>query len=55
MAHAAGFLDEVVTAEEVMERAMGHAARLGALPAEAYAANKLASRAIPIERVKTSL
>ena len=54
-AHAAGFLDEVVAADSVVERAMGHAARLGALPAAAYAANKLASRAIPIERVKTSL
>ena len=33
-AHAAGFLDEVVAADAVVERAMGHAARLaGALPA----------------------
>ena len=52
---AAGFLDEVVAPEALIDRAMAHVSRLGALPQRAFAANKLLSRSIPIERVRASL
>lgn len=40
----AGFLDEVVPAGQALERARGLAAELAALPAKAYAGNKLVTR-----------
>ena len=52
---AAGFLDEVVAAEEMMPRAMEHAAVLGGYSTEAYAANKLALRKPVAERIAASL
>jgi hypothetical protein len=45
----------VVAPEALIDRAMAHASRLGALPQRAFAANKLLSRSIPIERVRASL
>ena len=54
-AMAAGFLDEVVTSDALIGRAMEHASRLGALPQRAFAANKLLSRSIPIERIRAAM
>ena len=54
-AMAAGFLDEVVPTTALVDRAMGHASRLGALPQRAFAANKLLSRSIPIERIRAAM
>ena len=51
----AGFLDEVVAPNVLSERAMAHASRLGALPQRAFAANKLLSRSIPIERIQKAM
>jgi hypothetical protein len=52
---AAGFLDEVVSSAALVDRAMAHASRLGALPQRAFAANKLLSRSIPIERIRAAM
>ena len=52
---AAGFLDEVVAPEALIDRAMAHASRLGSLPQRAFAANKLLSRSIPIERIRAAM
>ena len=52
---AAGFLDEVAAPEALIDRAMAHASRLGALPQRAFAANKLLSRSIPIERIRAAM
>jgi enoyl-CoA hydratase len=54
-AMAAGFLDEVVAPYALVERGMEHASRLGALPQRAFAANKLLSRSIPIERIRAAM
>ena len=54
-AMAAGFLDEVVPSAALADRAMEHASRLGALPQRAFAANKLLSRSIPIERIRAAM
>jgi hypothetical protein len=51
----AGFLDEVVPTTALVDRAMAHASRLGALPQRAFAANKLLSRSIPIERIRAAM
>jgi len=51
----AGFLDEVVAPDLLLERAMAHASRLVALPQRAFAANKLLSRSIPIERIRAAM
>ena len=50
-----GFLDEVVAADAVEGRALEVAAALAELPGEAYAGNKLGSRAEPIAAIKASL
>ena len=52
---AAGFLGEVVPSAALVGRAMEHASRLGALPQRAFAANKLMSRSIPIERIRAAM
>ena len=54
-AWAAGFLDEVAAPEALIDRAMAQASRLGALPQRAFAANKLLSRSIPIERIRAAM
>ena len=54
-AMAAGFLDEVVSSAALVDRATEHASRLGALPQSAFAANKLLSRSIPIERIRAAM
>lgn len=51
----AGFLDEVVARDVLLDCAMAHASRLGALPQRAFAANKLFSRSIPIERIRAAM
>ena len=51
----AGYLDEVVDASELRERAVACAAQLGELPGEAYATNKLAIRAPYIQAIAESL
>jgi len=38
-----------------LQRAMAHASRLVALPQRAFAANKLLSRSIPIERIRAAM
>lgn len=52
VAQEVSFLDKVVAPEDLMETAMEEAKRMGALPAKAYLANKLAIRAGAIERIK---
>lgn len=52
---AAGFLDELVPAGQAVERAQMVAAELAALPAHAYAANKLATRKESIAVMKADL
>lgn len=54
-ARDAGFLDEVVSPDSVIERALAAAHQLGDLPAETYGANKLKLRAATIESIRTSL
>ncbi len=54
-AQDAGFLDQVVKADELASTALQTAATLAALPAEAYAANKLAVRQTHIQAIKASL
>lgn len=51
----AGFLDEAVEADDVINHAVGLAGQLGELPTAAYAKNKLDIRAGAIERIKASL
>lgn len=51
----AGFLDGLADPEETVEAAIEEAARLGELPASAYAANKLAFRKETAERIRASL
>ncbi|XOV82227.1 MAG: crotonase/enoyl-CoA hydratase family protein [bacterium] len=52
---AAGFLDQVVAAQLLIDTAFSIAVELSQLPAEAYAANKLAVRAPYIEAIQSSL
>ncbi len=52
---AAGFLDEVAPAGEVEARALAIASELAALPAAAYAANKLSRRTDRLERMERDL
>lgn len=52
---AAGFLDELVPAGQAVERAQTVATELAALPAHAYAANKLATRKESIAVMKADL
>ena len=54
-AQDAGFVDEVVAAEDLVARAMTSAAQLAELPTEAYAANKRAIRAPFIDAIAASL
>lgn len=54
-AEDAGFLDQVVTADELADAALQTAAALAALPGEAYAANKLAVRQAHIQTIQASL
>ena len=51
----AGFLDLVVSEDELVQRSVEAAAQLAQYPAEAYAGNKLAIRASSIERIRQSL
>ncbi|HEU4408610.1 MAG TPA: crotonase/enoyl-CoA hydratase family protein [Polyangiaceae bacterium] len=54
-ARAAGYLDEVVPAERVRERALGEAARLGALARPAFEASKRRLRGATIELIRSTL
>ena len=51
----AGFLDQVVAAENLKEKSLELAAQLAELPNDAYVGNKLASREAAIARIKASL
>jgi enoyl-CoA hydratase len=51
----AGFLDEVVKPEELVDRALSVANRLAQLPGEAYASNKLGVRRAAIDTISKSL
>ena len=52
---AAGFLDEVVPAGQAVDRACGLAAEFAALPAKAYAMNKLVTRQESIAIMRADL
>ncbi len=52
---AAGFLDRVVTAEELREASLQEAARLAALGATAYAATKLRVRGDALKAVRSAI
>lgn len=54
-AQAAGFLDLVVDADTLFDRALSQASELAELPTPAYAANKLAMREPFIQAIKASL
>lgn len=51
----AGFLDEVVTEGEAVDKALTVASELAALPGKAYAANKLMTRGSSIETARADL
>jgi enoyl-CoA hydratase len=51
----AGFLDAVVSAEELVVRALAVATALAQLPGEAYASNKLGVRQAAIDTISASL
>jgi enoyl-CoA hydratase len=51
----AGFLDQVVDAENLLERSVEVATQLAQYPQKAYAANKLAVREASITRIQESL
>jgi len=51
----AGFLDEVVSAEELEARSIAVAAQLAQLPGEAYAKNKQDIRALGLQAIKDSM
>lgn len=51
----AGFLDEIVTGEELLQRSIEVATQLAQYPAQSYAGNKLAIREASIERIRQSL
>ena len=50
-----GYVDEVVAADQVLARAKAEAARLGALPAQAYRATKTRLRQATITHIRESL
>jgi enoyl-CoA hydratase len=52
---AAGFLDEVVQSDPVLERALAIAVELGQMPQKNYAANKLFARDIPLASMRSEL
>lgn len=54
-ARDAGFLDEVVTGEELLPRSIEVATQLAQYPTQSYAGNKLAIREASIERIRQSL
>lgn len=54
-AAAAGFLDRVVPAEQVLDAAIEEATRLAALPAHAYAGNAAKVRAPGIDRLRAAV
>ncbi len=54
-AKQAGFLDEVVAADQLMQQAMDKAVALSELPTEAYAANKRILRQAQITAIENSL
>lgn len=51
----AGFLDEAVDHDDVVDHTIALASQLGELPTDAYAKNKLDIRAGAIQRIKASL
>jgi enoyl-CoA hydratase len=51
----AGYLDEVVPAVELLARAKAEAARLGALPSQAFRATKTRLRKATIDHIRSSL
>ena len=51
----AGYVDELVEPGEAVERALAIAAELAALPAHAYAGNKLSVRRRALERIEADL
>ena len=51
----AGFLDEVVEPEQVVERAIAVATELGQLPQRNYAGNKLLARDVPLAKMRREL
>jgi enoyl-CoA hydratase len=51
----AGFLDRVVSAEDLLQQSIETAAQLAQLPTETYAANKLLIRESSIARIRQSL
>ena len=51
----AGFLNQVVSAEELQERTIEAAAQLAQYPTESYAGNKLALRESALERMRQAL
>jgi len=50
----AGYVDEVVPADQLLARAKAEAARLGALPAQAYRATKTRLREATITHIRTT-
>jgi enoyl-CoA hydratase len=54
-AQKVGFLDELVSPEEVVDTALQRASALAEYPGEAYAANKIGIRAEAIEAIRESL
>lgn len=52
---AAGYLDSMVPAGEVLSAAKAHAAAMAAMPTGSYAGNKLQIRGPALERMKASL
>ena len=51
----AGYLDEVVPADQLLERAKAEAARLGALSNQAYRATKTRLRKATVDHIRSSL
>jgi enoyl-CoA hydratase len=51
----AGWLDQVVDADRLMERARAEAERLGALPPHAYALTKKSLRSQTIEHIRSTM
>ena len=54
-AQRAGYVDEVVPADQLLARAKAEASRLGALPATAYRATKTRLRKATIDHIRGSL
>jgi enoyl-CoA hydratase len=51
----AGFLDEAVSADDLIQRGLDVATALGGLPASAYANNKRDMRAVSLENIINSI